>query len=210
MRSLIIDSASEACSVAVFDDGVLVAGTFEQIGRGHAERLVPMIADLPGNGRANRILVSLGPGSFTGVRIGLAAARALGLAWGVPVLGYPTMAMVAAMAQAVRPGPVSLCTTGGHGEWFVQQFAADGMPQGDLASLPPQQAAVAATHDTVAGNQAAALVALRGHGHAVEQAALPDARMAHLLPQVAITPSLSPLYGRGPDAKLPMSKVARQ
>ncbi len=58
-----------------------------------------MIAELPDKGRAERIVVSLGPGSFTGVRIGLAAARALGLAWQAEVLGYPTPALVAAMAR---------------------------------------------------------------------------------------------------------------
>ena len=67
MRTLAIDCATEACSAALFEGGSLVAGTFEVIGRGHAERLVPMIAELPGKGRAERIVVSLGPGSFTGV-----------------------------------------------------------------------------------------------------------------------------------------------
>ena len=96
MRILVIDSATEACSVALFDGGTLVDGAYEVIGRGHAERLVPMIAELPDKGHADRVVVSLGPGSFTGVRIGLAAARALGLAWKAEVLGYPTLALVAA------------------------------------------------------------------------------------------------------------------
>ena len=52
MRTLVIDSATEACSAALFDKGTLVAGACEAIGRGHAERLVPMIAELPGKGRA--------------------------------------------------------------------------------------------------------------------------------------------------------------
>ena len=67
-----IDCATPACSVALFEDEELISGTFEVLGRGHAERLVPMIADLPEKGRADTILVSLGPGSFTGVRIGIA------------------------------------------------------------------------------------------------------------------------------------------
>jgi tRNA threonylcarbamoyl adenosine modification protein YeaZ len=96
VRTLVIDSATEACSVALFEGGRPVAGNYEVIGRGHAERLVPMIAELPERGRAERVAVSLGPGSFTGVRIGLAAARALGLAWQAKVVGYPTLALVAA------------------------------------------------------------------------------------------------------------------
>lgn len=136
MRTLVIDSATDACSVALFDDRKLVAGVFEVLGRGHAERLVPMIAQLPEHGRADRIAVSLGPGSFTGVRVGLAAARALALAWQAGLAGYPTLAFIAAMARE-RHGavPVAVVTTGGHGEWFMQRFAADGTPLGPVASL---------------------------------------------------------------------------
>ena len=113
-RILAIECATEACSVALFgsdEDGEnLLDHRHETIGRGHAERLVPLIAELPGRGRANRILVSLGPGSFTGTRIGLAAARSLAIAWGADVRGYPTLALVAAMAKlsmgSEREGPV--------------------------------------------------------------------------------------------------------
>jgi len=203
MRTLAIDSATEACSAALFEDGVLIEGIRETIGRGHVERLVPMIAELPEKGRADRIAVSLGPGSFTGVRIGLAAARALGLAWRAAVIGYPTLALLAAMAREQRPGPVSVCVTGGHGEWFVQDFAADGLPEADLASLSPAQGASHARHDIVAGSQAAALVALRGRGEALDL--LPDAQAFPLLPEALLSPSLAPLYGRPPDARLPAS-----
>ena len=199
MRTLAIESATEACSVALFDDGHRVAGFLEVIGRGHAERLVPMIADLPGKGRADRVVVSLGPGSFTGVRIGLAAARALGLAWNVPVLGYPTLALVAAMTRAGAQRAVTVCMTGGHGEWFVQHFAADGLPETELASATP--AAAEARHLLVAGSQAEALVARTGRGQAA--ALLPDANAFALLDPALVGPSLTPLYGRAPDARLP-------
>lgn len=199
MRTLAIESATEACSVALFDDGQRVAGCIEVIGRGHAERLVPMIAELPGKGRADRVVVSLGPGSFTGVRIGLAAARALGLAWNVPVLGYPTLALVAAMARGSTDRGVTVCMTGGHGEWFVQHFAADGLPETDLASAAPGLAE--ARHELVAGSQAEALVARTGRGEAVNL--LPDANAFGLLDPGLIGTSLAPLYGRPPDARLP-------
>ena len=103
MRTLVIDSATEACSVALFENDALIAGDFRVLGRGHAEQLVPMIAALPGKGRAGRIAVALGPGSFTGLRVGIAAARALGLAWKAEVLGYPSLALSAAMARAMPP-----------------------------------------------------------------------------------------------------------
>ena len=199
MRTLVIDSATEACSVGLFEGQALLVGTFEVIGRGHAERLVPMIAELPGKGRAERVVVSLGPGSFTGVRIGLAAARALGLAWQAEVLGYPTLALVAAMARAGHPGPVTVCMTGGHGEWFLQNFNPDGLPQADVRSLTPARAADEDRHPVIAGSQAAALAG--GTGTALD--VLPDARAYPLLPPALLTGDLAPLYGRPPDARLP-------
>jgi tRNA threonylcarbamoyl adenosine modification protein YeaZ len=201
VRTLAIESATEACSAALFEDGALLAGAYEVLGRGHAERLVPMISELPGRGKADRVVLSLGPGSFTGVRIGLAAARALGLAWQAEVLGYPTLAMVAAMARETHPVPVTVCMSGGHGEWFIENFGVDGLSGQAHASLDPAQAIAAARHDLVAGSRAEALVALRGSGEALHL--LPDARSFPLLPESLITANLAPIYGRPPDARLP-------
>jgi tRNA threonylcarbamoyladenosine biosynthesis protein TsaB len=202
VRTLVIESATEACSVAVFEDGALAAGSYRVIGRGHAEQLVPMIAELPGKGRSDRIAVSLGPGSFTGVRIGVAAARALGLAWRVEVLGYPTLALVAAMARQAHPGPVTVCMTGGHGEWFVQDFRADGLPGETLASLAPAEAVKYGNYPVIAGSQAKAKAVLEGPG-TIALDILPDARSFLLLPEALLTADLAPLYGRPPDARLP-------
>ncbi|MCW1428019.1 tRNA (adenosine(37)-N6)-threonylcarbamoyltransferase complex dimerization subunit type 1 TsaB [Novosphingobium sp. JCM 18896] len=205
MRILAIDSATEACSVALFDDDNLIAGEFRMLGRGHAEQLVPMIAALPEKGRATRIAVALGPGSFTGVRVGLAAARALAFAWGAELVGYPTLDLVAAIARSDRPGPVSVAMTGGHGEWFVQNFDEGGAPLAALASLAPPAATTAVTADTVAGSQAEALIVSRGSGEAL--ALWPDARALTLLPAATFTAEVHPLYGRAPDAKLPQVRA---
>ena len=202
MRTLVIDSATEACSVALFDGEQLVAGDFRMLGRGHAEHLVPMIADLPEQGRAERIAVALGPGSFTGVRVGLAAARALALAWNAELTGYPTLDLVAAMACA-RAGdvPVAVAMTGGHGEWFVQGFSAEAVSTRPLASLKPSAAVATAPESLIAGSQAEAFVAERGSGEAMQ--IWPDARAFQQLAKAALTSKVQPLYGRAPDAKLP-------
>ena len=204
MRTLAIDCATEACSVALFEKDALLAGDWRQLGRGHAEQLVPMIAALPDKGKADRIAVALGPGSFTGVRVGIAAARALAFAWRAELLGYPTLGLIAAMARAQHAGePLAVAMPGGHGEWFVQSFDGQGAAMAPLASLKPEQAAAQVQERLVAGGEAEALVALRGSGEAL--ALLPDARAFALLPPAALTADTRPLYGRAPDARLPQA-----
>ncbi len=204
MRTLAIECATEACSAALFDGSTLVDGRCEVLGRGHAERLVPMIAELPDKGRADRILVSLGPGSFTGVRIGIAAARALGLAWGADVLGYPTLELVRAIACSGEERAVTVCMNGGHGEYFVQNFAADSSAEGPVLSLVPEEAAKACKHAVIVGNRANELAELLDDDRLAIDL-LPDANHVHLLHEPRLTRDLTPIYGRGPDAT-PMSE----
>lgn len=200
MRHLVIDSASEACSVALLEAGVVVDFRHELIGRGHAERLVPLIAELADGGRADVISVGCGPGSFAGVRIGVAAARGLALGWGVPAQGFSTLALVAAGASdAVEAaGGALVVMEGGHGQWFVQPFAADLTPRKDMRSLLPD-AAIAHDEALVIGNRAEAFVERRGTGNALSM--LPDARAFLGLPASALFGDPSPIYGRAPDAK---------
>jgi len=203
LRTLVIDCATEACSVALFDGVERVAGDFAMLGRGHAERLVPMIQSLPGHGLADRIAVDNGPGSFTGIRVGLAAARALGVAWAVPVFGFSSMALIAAMALHKHPGmEVDVVTTGGHGEWFFQPFGADGAPFATLASLSPDAAAAASSAALVAGSQAEALQSAR-NAPALAVPMWPDASSFALLPESALMADPVAAYGRAPDARLP-------
>ncbi len=197
-RTLVIDTATAACSVALFDEDRLLAEIHEEVGRGHAERLMPMIASLPDGGRAGRLLVDCGPGSFTGVRVGLAAARALAFGWNAPVHGYSSMAIIAAAAASTAP-TLSVAIIGGHGEFFVQAFSCDPLcPTSELASLPPGEAALAMSAEHVFGSAAEKLVEARGHG--VAHPRLPRAADALLLGELARLPA-SPIYGRAADAK---------
>ena len=203
MRLLAIETATEACSVALFENGRLLGAAHETIGRGHAERLVPMIANLEDKGRADEIRVSLGPGSFTGIRIGLATARALGVAWGAPVRGYPTLALVASMARSQGAQDVTVCMTGGHGEWFIQDFGDDGLPAEELLSLTPTAAAAHGARGIVAGSKAEELADLLDDRPAIFADGLPNASQCLSLPEQLLTDILTPHYGRPPDAKRP-------
>ncbi|WP_292961458.1 tRNA (adenosine(37)-N6)-threonylcarbamoyltransferase complex dimerization subunit type 1 TsaB [Novosphingobium sp. UBA1939] len=209
MRRLVIDSATEDCSVALFDGDDLIAGECLALGRGHAERLVPMIAALPGKGHADAIAVDCGPGSFTGIRVGLAAARALALAWGARIEGFESLALVAAMARRDHPqAAIDVVMTGGHGEWFFQSFDAAGRPSEPVLSLTPDDAVARSTAPLVAGSQAEAVAARRGETGAAPLALVlrPDARAFALLPGPAIAADPAPRYGRAPDAKLPQPR----
>ena len=200
MRYLVIDSASEACSVALVDAGEVVDSRHEVIGRGHAERLVPLIADLADGGRADAIMVGCGPGSFAGVRIGVAAARGLALGWQVPVQGFSTLSLVAASAAdaIAAAGGALVVMEGGHGQWFVQPFAADLTPRAAIRSLLPAEA-IRANDALIVGNRALPFVELRGTGDALS--VLPDARAFLQLPDDALFADPRPIYGREPDAK---------
>jgi tRNA threonylcarbamoyladenosine biosynthesis protein TsaB len=201
VKRLVIDTATRACSVALFEGDICLAFFHEEIGRGHAERLVPMIAELPEKGRADAIHVNVGPGSFTGIRVGISAARALALAWKTECLGYGCLEFVAAIARAqVGSVPIDVVMTGGHGEYFFQPFDASGMATAALRSLPPETAASQSQADVIAGDIAEKLARLRGNGQMLNL--VPDARHWPLISDHPPVPP-SPHYGRGPDAKLP-------
>ena len=197
---LAFDTSSAACTAALFDgDGACLGRRDERIGRGHAERLVPMIAELLDGRRADSILVGVGPGSFTGIRVAIAAAHGLAIGWGAELLGMSSLALLAAGADS--PDEVAAAVIGGHGELFVQQFdGATGEPASDLRNLPPAAAAAVTTASLVIGSGSAQLVDARGWGDARE--AWPSAADALKLPQSLRTLPPKPVYARGPDARV--------
>ncbi len=210
MRTLVIDTATQALSVALLDDGETIGQFHEIVGRGHAEALVPAIAALPDGGRANAIAVDLGPGSFTGVRIGIAAAKALALAWSLPLHGYCALSLIAAKAaqsdEHQDGAPIAVTITGGHGELFWQSFESDGLTAiTQPASTPIATLATMLDQPVIFGTGAEALVTARGHGAAVSL--YPNSSD---FPLIAGLPALppSPIYCRDADAQ-PMPQQAR-
>ena len=192
---LAIDTSTAACSAALFDsDGNCLVHKDEVIGRGHSERLVPLLDEMLAGRRADQILVGVGPGSFTGIRVGIAAAQGLAIAWACDLRGMSSIALIAAGAQS--DSHVAAAMNGGHGEIFVQQFH----PAGDLLNLPPADAARFIDADLVVGPAANLLVDFRGSGRAED--AWPSARTALRLPVELRSLPPKPVYARPPDARV--------
>ena len=197
---LALDTSTAACTAALLlPDGTIVASRDEEIGRGHAERLVPMISEMLEGHVPTRLLVGVGPGSFTGLRVGIAAAHGMAIGWSVPLLGMNSLALLAASAPPGE-GKVTAAMSGGHGELFVQTFARKKLtPTGPIASLTPEKAAGKADAPLVVGSGAEALVEARGTGEALSL--FPLASRALLLPELLRVLECKPVYIRAPDAR---------
>jgi tRNA threonylcarbamoyladenosine biosynthesis protein TsaB len=139
-----LDSAGNACSAAVLRQGEIVARRFAPMVRGQAEALMPMIAAVLAEAEVSvaaldLIAVTIGPGAFTGLRIGLAAARGLALASGVPLLGVTNFAAVATAVPAAECQDRGLVVAldSKRSELYLQSFGADGQPLGPGALVAP-------------------------------------------------------------------------
>jgi tRNA threonylcarbamoyl adenosine modification protein YeaZ len=194
---LAFDTSSVACTAALFDGGKCVARTDELIGRGHAERLVPMIAEMLDGRTADEILVGVGPGSFTGIRVAVAAAHGMAIGWQATLSGMSSLALTAATAAV--DCEIAVAVIGGHGELFVQQFGRGLEQASELRNLVPADAASFVNSELVVGSGAAQLVAARGWGEPRET--WPAAECALRLPQALRTLAPKPVYARAPDAK---------
>ncbi|OLP59245.1 tRNA (adenosine(37)-N6)-threonylcarbamoyltransferase complex dimerization subunit type 1 TsaB [Xaviernesmea oryzae] len=213
MIVLALDTAGAACRAALFDAtaGRLLAVAGEEIGKGHAEHLLGFIdMALDSAGReldaVDRIAVAVGPGSFTGIRVGVAAARGFGLALDRPVVGISTLSTLAFSARANSGSQEVLAVIDGRREdLFCQSFAADGTPSSrpELWPLPKAREHFAGYRGAIIGSGAALL------------AGLPDAVSGRITPDPVDIAALvqlgaladpqeapaRPLYLRGPDAK---------
>jgi tRNA threonylcarbamoyl adenosine modification protein YeaZ len=141
MLILAIDTALEACSAAIFDsdEGEMIASNTEIMTRGHAEALMPLLDALMDEAELDffsldRIAVTVGPGSFTGLRVGIAAARGIALAAKKPVVGITTLAALAAPYLAADPNtPIAATIDGRHRNVYFELYGAQGR-----ALLPPR------------------------------------------------------------------------
>ncbi|OIR09115.1 tRNA threonylcarbamoyladenosine biosynthesis protein TsaB [mine drainage metagenome] len=212
---LAFDCSTAACSAAVLAAGAIRAARFQALARGQAEVLMPMIAEVMAEAglgwpQLGLIGVVVGPGTFTGLRIALAAARGMAFAAGLPVAGVTSCAAVAhGVPEAERRGHTLLVAVDGKREdLFVQPFAAD------LTPLAPPRALMAAE----AARLAEGPVLIAGDAGPRLAEALPGARLsaAPPLPDARIVAALAlaqwragtalppePLYLRPPDVTLP-------
>jgi tRNA threonylcarbamoyladenosine biosynthesis protein TsaB len=218
MKLLALDCTGSACSAALWRDGEIAVERCREMARGHAEALMPMIGEVMAAanerlGTLDRIAVTVGPGSFTGVRVGLAAARGLALAIGCPLIGVGTLAVLAeATGPEERANRTVLAVLDARrDEVYAQAFDERLTP---LA--PPRACRTDAALDGLA-----APVLIVGSGAALVDLAKPDARLVRadapdypIAAQVAALAvrqelearpgcEVAPLYLRGAGANAP-------
>jgi tRNA threonylcarbamoyladenosine biosynthesis protein TsaB len=217
MRVLAIDTTLEACSAAVIDTEHADDATHESIPmvRGHAEALMPLIARVLDRAGVNfeqisRIAVTIGPGSFTGLRVGIAAARGLALAAGKPAVGLSTLAAYAAPFIAADDTlPVVAAIDARHDHVYLQVFGPGGrtIVPPRLASLREALRVSATGAPRLVGTAANLLAAAWPPGErapsAVDPRRAPDidwvARLGAAAAETGAPPK--PLYLRAPDAQ---------
>jgi tRNA threonylcarbamoyladenosine biosynthesis protein TsaB len=203
-----LDTCLASCSVAVLDGGRVVACAREVMARGHQERLAPMARAVMADAglafdRLDRIAVTVGPGSFTGLRVGIAFAKGLALALGRPAAGIGTLEALAAEAD----GLVFPAIDARRGQLYLQAFE-DGRalmaPDALTAEVAAARLAELAQGRafTLVGS-GAALLADFALGAQVIAAEGADARHVARLAAAREPGPLKPLYLRMPDAKLP-------
>ena len=221
---LAIDGAGAACSVALAAGDEIRAARSARLARGHSEILMPMIAEVLaeagiGYREIGCFAVTVGPGSFTGIRTAIAAARGLALALSRPVVGVTTLEAMARAALRVAPGAGADCLVvldSRRADLYAQRFAPDGAAlTGPLAMMPePLVSLLGAGPLLLAGDSAASVAPLLtardiefrgplGGGVADPAVVAEIAAERWLAPPAEGLPPPRPLYLRAPDAIKP-------
>jgi len=203
-----LDTCLASCSVAVLDGERVLASDREVMARGHQERLAPMArAVMAAAGlafdRLDRIAVTVGPGSFTGLRVGIAFAKGLALALDRPTVGIGTLEALACEAE----GLVFAAVDARRGQFYLQGFEAG------RALMAPEALTAEVAAARLAALSRGRPFTLVGSGAGLLAEAAPQARVvsaegadARRVARLALTRQpapLRPLYLRAPDAKLP-------
>ncbi len=216
MRILAIDTALEACSAALLDTGeaAIIASQSRAMTRGHAEAIIPLIGEVIGEtgldfADLDRIAVTTGPGSFTGLRVGIAAARAIALAAGKPAVGLTTLAALAAPYIAENDElPVAAAVDARHRHVYLQIFGPAGrtLSPPRIVSVADAARASAMRNMRLVGSGAAMLAEAWPSADppiAVDERRAPDIGWVARLGAAAndrLSPP-KPLYLRAPDAQ---------
>jgi len=221
MKILAIDTALGAASACLFDgaSSEVLARETVWIDRGHDQTIIPLIDRVvaEGGGRASidRVAVTVGPGSFTGIRVGISAARAVGLAIGAPVVGVSTLsAYLAPLLLEWSDGVAAAAIDARHGRIYVAAFAG-GNPIVPPRTASPRDAvrAMGSGPLRLVGSGAAALAieawSMGVAAEVISDAAAPDIVFVARLGAAAEAQSAPPrpFYLKAPDVKPPEPAV---
>jgi tRNA threonylcarbamoyladenosine biosynthesis protein TsaB len=219
MLILAIDTALDACTAGILDTNVgqLIAQESQAMKRGHAEALMPLLARVMKQSGVpfvalDRIAVTTGPGSFTGLRVGLSAARGIGLAANKPVVGLTTLSAYAApVVSRNAEHPVISAVDARHDQVYFQVVSGNGssLIRPKVAPIAEALAASRFGAPHLVGN-AAQIIADRWPSQVpppvkVDAQPAPDITWVAWL-GAAVTPKSAPpkpYYLRAPDAKIP-------
>ncbi len=214
MKVLAIDTVANLCAACVFDaaaDRVLAVESVD-IGRGHVEHLMPQVADVLEKSECrfsdlDRIAVGCGPGSFTGVRVGVAAARGLSLALGVPAVGISTLAAIAEESRPEAAGrEILVAIDARREELYLAIFDGNGnCLQGPAISTVEKASVYALKHKPVLAGNAAQAIADEA-GLKIELGLIAATSSIETIARIGSTASpednpAKPTYLRAPDAK---------
>ncbi len=207
MRILAFDCAGAQCAAAILTDGDVTAEKRLLAERGHAQLLIPMLVELlDGSGLTfadiDRFAVTIGPGSFTGIRVALAAAHGLALGTGKPIIGITNFEALAAAATGIAESRLLVAIDSKRAELFVQLFDRTGAALGEPAMLAPDAIAAWAGPEPVAlaGDAAAQLAGMVGGRLVAGPVTVDPVVVARLAAGRAAGPAPAPFYLRAPDA----------
>jgi tRNA threonylcarbamoyladenosine biosynthesis protein TsaB len=208
-----LDTCLNACSAAVLDGDRVLARASQDMARGHQERLAPLVREVMADAgigfeALDRVGVTIGPGSFTGLRVGLAFAKGLSAALSIPLIGVGTLE---ALAYGAPDGLAFAVIDARRGQVYLQGF------RGGTALSPPEALAVEAAVARLAVREGAEDLIVIGSGGALLVDVVPLAQVmeAHGADPAAVAriaasreaAPVTPLYLRAPDARLPGGRL---